>query len=201
MDETEQRGVEFHNPFLALSQRGLIAIATVLELAPIGSPRAADVVPMHRMRRAGQVALLLVVRSEKLDSAALRCCFALDAAMRRGQRVRAGRLCPGALQDTLHRSVARLEHLRPLPLGNRLRRAARAPPGVAAAAAGGGQGLISDVGPALDPVFFLEAALGLAEPVGPVARDRPRLLGALVVEALGLAQPAAPALRGRQLGR
>ena len=34
--------------------------------------------------------------------------------MRRGQRVRAGRLCPGALQDSLHRSVARLEHLRDL---------------------------------------------------------------------------------------
>jgi hypothetical protein len=34
--------------------------------------------------------------------------------MRRGQPVRAGSLCPGALQGTLHRSFARLEHLRDL---------------------------------------------------------------------------------------
>ena len=34
--------------------------------------------------------------------------------MRRGHRVRAGSLCPSALQGSLHRSFARLEHLRDL---------------------------------------------------------------------------------------
>ena len=63
-------------------------------------------------------------------------------------------------------------------------------------------GLIGGVGPALDAVFLLESALGLPEPVGPIARDRPRLRGTLVVKAtLGVAQPAAPALGRRELRR
>jgi len=61
-------------------------------------------------------------------------------------------------------------------------------------------GLIGRVGPALDPVLFLEPTLSLPEAVGPVARDQPRLGGALVIQpALGVAQPAAPALRRREL--
>jgi hypothetical protein len=59
--------------------------------------------------------------------------------MRRGQRVRAGRICPGAPQDTLHRSVARLEHLRDLCRSETEYVAQHEHrPVVAAAAAGGG---------------------------------------------------------------
>jgi hypothetical protein len=49
-------------------------------------------------------------------------------------------------------------------------------------------------------VLFLEAALGLAQPVRPVTRNRPRLLRAFLVEpALGVTQPAPPALGRRHL--
>ena len=63
-------------------------------------------------------------------------------------------------------------------------------------------GLIGGVGLALRPQLFLQAPLGLLQPRRARRRDRPRLLGApLVQPALGLAQPPAPALRRRQLRR
>ena len=42
----------------------LVAIATMIELCPIRSLRAADVVPMHQRNGSGRVALLLVGRCE-----------------------------------------------------------------------------------------------------------------------------------------
>jgi len=51
-------------------------------------------------------------------------------------------------------------------------------------------------------VLFLKTALGLAQALTPLTRNRPRLGGALVIQPpRRFAQPAAPALRGRQLRR
>ncbi len=51
-------------------------------------------------------------------------------------------------------------------------------------------------------MLFCEAPLGFLEPIGPVARNRPRLRRTLVVEAaLGVTQPAAPTVGRGHLRR
>jgi hypothetical protein len=63
-------------------------------------------------------------------------------------------------------------------------------------------GLIGLVGATLSLQLFLQAPLGLLQPLWARGRDRPGLLGAPLLEAtLGLGQPPRPPLAGRQLLR
>ena len=60
--------------------------------------------------------------------------------------------------------------------------------------------LVGAVGAQLAEQLLVQAPLGFLEPLGAVARNRPRLLRALRFElALGFAQPRPPALAGAQL--
>ena len=62
----------------------LIAIATIVERGPIGSSCAADVVPTHRCNGSGRVALLLLVRCERLVGAPDDDCLHAEAELRHG---------------------------------------------------------------------------------------------------------------------
>src|SRR4051812_38886948 len=59
--------------------------------------------------------------------------------------------------------------------------------------------LVAVVGGALDRKLLLQPALGLRQALRARARNRPRLVGALLLQPLGRsAEPPASALRGRQ---